>query len=108
MLIGESIFEAIDWTQDRFETTRPIAERTLFMLLAESAVKETDKGFLLVEAEDEVDKRYHKARGHAAKNRSKFRMGRKHQKHQMRMKNRLKHLDDCEAADDMLAAEDEK
>jgi hypothetical protein len=61
MRIGESIIEAIDWTQDQLKTTRPLAERTLFSLLAEKRVTETDVGFILAEdIEDDEVKRKHK------------------------------------------------
>jgi hypothetical protein len=56
MRIGVSINEAIDWTQDRLMTTRPMAERTLFSLLAEHRITETEAGFMLVEDEDENEK----------------------------------------------------
>ena len=36
MRIGISINEAIDWAQDKLITTRPLAERTLFALIAAS------------------------------------------------------------------------
>jgi hypothetical protein len=61
MRIGDSIIEAIDWTQDQLKTTRPLAERTLFSLLAEKRVTETDAGFMLAEdIEDDEVKRKHK------------------------------------------------
>jgi len=53
------IHEAIDWIQDRLLTTRPLAERTLFSLIAKRRVIETDDGYILSEAadpEDELEK----------------------------------------------------
>lgn len=97
MHIGDSINEAIDWTQDRLATTRPLAEQTLFSLLAEHAVYESSNGFVLREAKsDEVEKHHHRARGNGRKNYRKFRMQRKHDKHKLR---NLFRLDNPEIAD---------
>jgi hypothetical protein len=51
-IIGNSISEAINWTQDQLLTTRPLAERTLFFMLADHRVAQTKFGFILVEAKD--------------------------------------------------------
>jgi prophage tail gpP-like protein len=53
--IGTSISEAIDWMQDRLVTTRPLAERTLFALLAKRRITETAVGFVLIEDANEDD-----------------------------------------------------
>lgn len=45
-LIGESISDAIDWTQDTLGTTRPLAEQVLFALLLEKKVLETARGYM--------------------------------------------------------------
>lgn len=52
-LLGESIREAIDWTQDKLRSTRPIAERVLFSLLNERKAQETEAGFMLLEVDEE-------------------------------------------------------
>ena len=64
--IGVGIHEAIDWMQDRLLTTRPLAERTLFSLIAKREVIETDDGYILSEAanpEDELEKTRKRSRG---------------------------------------------
>jgi hypothetical protein len=86
MLIGGSIQEAIDWTQDRLATTRPLAESTLFSLIASKQVKETATGFVLAEAdgEDEMRKRHSAAKVKGSRgNRPRFRFhqARKHAMH---------------------------
>lgn len=53
--IGESIIDAINWTQDRLGSTRPIAEAVLFSLLTEKKAKETTVGFMLFEDDDDDD-----------------------------------------------------
>ena len=71
-LIGESIQQAIDWTQDTLQITRPQAEEVLFGLLKRQQVMESGIGFLLRESEDEEEMRRHlhhakahaRARGH--------------------------------------------
>ncbi len=57
MRIGISIQEAIDWTQDQLVTTRPLAERTLFVMLAKHRVTETETGYMLAEDADEDEPR---------------------------------------------------
>lgn len=54
-VIGESISDAIDWTQDKLRSTRPLAESVLFSLLTDKKVRETEQGFVLLEDEDEDD-----------------------------------------------------
>lgn len=87
MLIGSSILDAIDWTQDRLRTTRPLAESTLFSLIASKHVTETEAGFVLAEAdsEDEMQKRHKaaKAKGSRGTARPRFRFheARKHRQH---------------------------
>lgn len=71
--IGSSINEAIDWTQDRLSTTRPLAERTLFSLLESEIVEETDEGFVLVEAEEEAEKHHTKVKNNFTKNWQRYR-----------------------------------
>jgi hypothetical protein len=95
-LLGTTIQEAIDWTQDRLRTTRPLAERTLFSLLADKRVRETQDGFVMVEDtdEEEMRKRFNtiKARhGRGAKFRfhQSRKKGFKHVKHFMQQLRRL-------------------
>jgi hypothetical protein len=69
MNIGSSISEAIDWTQDQLHTTRPLAERTLFSLMACDAVDETEQGFVLLEDDDEeLEKHHRKVKNHFSQN----------------------------------------
>jgi hypothetical protein len=79
-LIGESIQEAIDWTQDTLATTRPLAEGTLFTLLKEHAVRETADGFVLMEKDEEETRTVRKAHNRAGqRNRRRvFRNPRRH------------------------------
>jgi hypothetical protein len=56
-VIGQSIGEAIDWTQDKLRTTRPIAETILFALLDKKLARETDLGFVLFENDDDDEER---------------------------------------------------
>ena len=51
--IGESISDAIDWTQDTLRTTRPHAERVLFEMFTDKKVTETEQGYMLLE--DDVE-----------------------------------------------------
>lgn len=118
-LIGNSIQEAIDWTQDFLRTTRPLAERTLFSMLSDKKVKETEQGFVLVEAEegeDEAKKRHHAIR-HASHGKPPRRLrfhnsrklGHKHLKHYHKQQfKRLDHLDHSDEADEMIESEDQK
>jgi hypothetical protein len=55
--IGDSISQAIDWTQDALGTTRPIAETVLFSLLADKKACETVDGYMLLEDDEEDLKR---------------------------------------------------
>lgn len=52
MIIGVSIVEAIDWSQDLLESTRPVAERALFSLLKDKLVVETEHGYEYPDDED--------------------------------------------------------
>lgn len=108
MKIGDSIQEAIDWTQDRLATTRPLAERTLFSLLVEHAVEETDDGFILIEAEDELEKHHKRVKSNITKNwkRLRFHSKRKHAKHKQRQK--LRHFDNADTAEDMLFPDEDE
>jgi hypothetical protein len=73
--IGISINEAIDWTQDRLQTTRPLAENTLFSLLHTRIVEETEDGFVLLEADDdEIKKHYNNVKSNFHKNYKRFRI----------------------------------
>jgi len=105
--IGESIADAIDWTQDFLKTTRPIAEQTLFSLMAGSAVKEEDDGFVLVEAEEEVERHFRHQKGKQFKNRVRFHQKRKTTK--QRYNSKMKHMkfDNNGAADAMMAADED-
>lgn len=75
-MIGESISEAIDWTQDRLLSTRPIAESVLFSLLADRKVVEREAGFVLLEDDDEEL--------HRRRNKVRFRFHSKRTGRQMR------------------------
>ena len=76
--IGVSISDAIDWTQDRLQTTRPLAESVLFSLLNDNKARETADGFLL--REDADDEELHR-RKHSLKHRPRFRFHRKRNQH---------------------------
>ena len=107
MRIGDSIIEAIDWTQDRLKTTRPLAERTLFSLLAEKRVTETDAGFVLAEdIEDDEVQRKHKGlanRFHRARKRG---LSVKH--FTKKVRKNMRKMDDSDAADDMIEADEDQ
>lgn len=104
MIIGSTIMEAIDWTQDRFVTTRPIAERTLFSMLSSNVIEETENGYVLLETDEETEKHYNRTKSNMTKSRLKFHAKRK-TIHQENMKRKMKHLDNCDAATDMENAE---
>lgn len=71
--IGSTISEAIDWTQDRLTTTRPLAERTLFSLLEAEFVEETEDGFVLLKEDEEPEKHLHKVKNNFTKNWQRYR-----------------------------------
>lgn len=85
-LIGGSIQQAIDWTQDTLQSTRPLAEDVLFRLLERRQVTECGVGFLLQESEDEDEmrKHLHHAKAHARP--------RGHRRSQMRINRRWKKI----------------
>jgi hypothetical protein len=57
-IIGQSISEAIDWTQDKLCTTRPMAEAVLFSMLKDKKITEDNDGFIFeAAATDEEDNR---------------------------------------------------
>ncbi len=101
--IGESIQEAIDWTQDHLTTTRPLAEQTLFSLILEHKVRETEEGFVLMEAEDEIEKHLNKIKSTMTQNRKHFRF---HSKRKNKITQQRKKLDNSSAAEDMIAADE--
>lgn len=73
-VIGGSITEAIDWTQDHLVTTRPLAEQTLFSLLHDAKVTETEQGFILQEDdEEEVRNRYATVKHQISRNFRRYR-----------------------------------
>lgn len=96
--IGDSINEAIDWTQDLLRTTRPIAETVLFSLLADKTAAETEDGYLLTEDDDEeIKKRGARLNQH----RPRFRFG--HKRSNSMIKKMPQHTHGYDAAvDDML------
>jgi hypothetical protein len=110
--IGISISEAIDWTQDRLATTRPLAEQTLFSLLAATAVEEGEDGFTLMEAEEEeILKKHHSGVTNKFSHnwrRYRFHENRKHAKINNSLKDRkntskaLDQPDDPDLADAMI------
>lgn len=58
LFLGASINEAIDWTQDELATTRPLAERVLFSMIADKKVFLNQHGYMLMEEDvDELRKR---------------------------------------------------
>jgi hypothetical protein len=96
--IGDSINEAIDWTQDLLRTTRPIAESVLFSLLADKTAAETEDGYLLTEDDDEeIKKRGARLNQH----RPRFRFGRKRSNSMIKKMPQHTHGYDA-AVDDML------
>ncbi len=104
MIIGISINEAIDWTQDRLKTTRPLAERTLFSLLSDKTIVETDDGYMLSEeAAEEVENRHNSTK----RNSSKIKVGKiAKQRYSSRMKHMKHiHMENCSAAEGMMAAD---
>jgi hypothetical protein len=111
-IIGISINEAIDWTQDLFLTTRPIAEKTLFSLLKDRSVKETEEGYVLVEEEgEEPEKHFANIKNNMSKNwsrrtRVKFHTKRKGIHIQNMEKKELRkkgmHLDESDEAEGMM------
>ena len=106
-IIGTDIIEAIDWTQDKFRTTRPIAEKTLFSLLNDRTVKETEEGFVLTEDETEAEKHFTNQKNNMAKNwsrRSKIKFHRKRKSiHMQNLKKKMSmKMDNTDSADDML------
>jgi hypothetical protein len=103
-LIGGSIQEAIDWTQDHLLTTRPLAERTLFSMLTDKKVRETADGFMLIEADGEEDMRKrHKAMRHGRGPSRPFRSKSRKMNPKKQYKRRLDYSD---AAEDMIDAAD--
>ena len=109
-IIGYDIVEAIDWTQDLFNTTRPLAERTLFSLLQARAVVETEEGYTLLEDEEEAQRHYSKVNNNMTKNwrrpRVKFHTKRKAIHTQNMKVKKLRHLDGSDAATDMENADE--
>jgi hypothetical protein len=115
--IGDSVREAIDWTQDALGagSTRPEAEAVLFQLLAEKLIRETDDGFVLLEhfaedsnTDDDASDRF-RARRRLTHARFRFHHMRHviHQENQRRRRaHHMRTLQQNDAADDMLAAED--
>ncbi len=105
--LGESITDAIDWTQDFLKTTRPLAEQTLFSLMAENAVEEEADGYVLIEAEEEIEKHFKHQQNKRHRNRFRFHQKRKTTK--QRYNSKMKHMkfDNSGAADAMLAAEED-
>lgn len=97
-LIGGSIQEAIDWTQDHLRTTRPLAESTLFSMLAAKSVTLTEAGFVLLEEEDNDMDDHFKKHVHQVRFHYNARRGRIH-----RMANR-NHMQ-SDAAENMMAVD---
>jgi hypothetical protein len=106
MIIGDSIQNAIDWTQDELRTTRPLAESTLFTMLETALVTETEQGYMLHEEDEEERTRtMRKIHTKATAPQNKNHMARRHfKKHSTRMQH-MKHLDNSTAAEDMIAKE---
>lgn len=96
--IGESINDAIDWTQDKLETTRPLAEQTLFAMITDGMVTETSHGFILFEGEDD-DKKMKKTLSHI-KAHTRPRSRSHHHPH---MHKRMKHIKRMQKFRDMLS-----
>lgn len=110
--IGMTRREAIDWTQDTLRTTRPVAEATLSALLEDNAALETEQGVLLLEDDDEVQRRARNAVHHVART-TKFRFHRRrgllHERHKaMQRKKALHTLQWTDSAEAMLDGDGEE
>jgi len=125
--IGDSINEAIDWTQDRLVTTRPLAERTLFAMLSDKKAHETEQGYMILEdSDDELQKRHRNLKQgggvlHGQNGGYRFHHLRRHAKkhyratesqmflqklHHMQKMKGIKHMDYPDAASGMLETDD--
>lgn len=92
-LIGGSISDAIDWAQDLLATTRPLAEKTLFALLADAKVYENEDGFMLLEDDEEEVRRQHDTVKHNfAKNWQRYRFHVKRRRSKMYVKKQRHHV----------------
>jgi hypothetical protein len=104
-VLGGSIVEAIDWVQDKLATTRPLAERTLFSLITGNKVQETEQGFMLFEADDEV-RNHHTQVNRAARPHGKRGRGRKRarQRRSSKMQHMKKQTDSVEVVSEEAKA----
>jgi hypothetical protein len=73
MIIGDSIIDAIDWSQDQLRCTRPEAEQALFALMEQQTIIEAEDGFGYPDDEDR-DKVIKKLRNAKSQIGTKFRM----------------------------------
>lgn len=57
-LIGVDIREAVNWTQDKLKTTRPLAEAVVSSMIADRVAIIGDSGIILFEDDEEIDIRF--------------------------------------------------
>jgi hypothetical protein len=110
-IIGNTIQEAIDWTQDLCETTRPMAEYTLFSLLSSKLITETEEGYTLLEDEEEALKHFTNTKNHFSKNWNKTRKFHHTRKaiHEQNLKKKGRlHLDSVDTEDPTDSSESKK
>jgi hypothetical protein len=127
VIIGGSIVEAIDWSQDQLRCTRPEAERALFSLMEQNLIVEAEDGFGYPDDEDQdkLLKKLHNAKGsagvqlrihagHGPLRRSMLHQTTAHgehahlkHEHARRERRRRQRLGQSDAAEGMLAANDE-
>lgn len=106
-ILGGSIVEAIDWVQDKLATTRPLAESTVFSLIAKKKIKETEQGFTLLEAEDEVYNQHNNQVSRGARphgKRARVSRKRTRQRRSSKMKHMVKQTDTVEVMSDEAQA----
>jgi hypothetical protein len=121
MIIGVSIIDAIDWSQDLLEGTRPEAERALFSLMKDKLVVETERGFEYPDDEDR-EKVLHNITKAKRTGLTSFKVGLRHagrqyskranihaqklaQKRRYDTERRVKGDDQSDEADDMIDAD---
>lgn len=118
LIIGVSIIEAIDWSQDLLASTRPEAERALFSLMRDKLVIETQDGFEYPDDEDR-DKVIHNITHAKRKGLTAFRSGLRNAGRQYNKRAQIhahklaakkvhdakQHQDQSDEADDMLDAD---
>ncbi len=119
MIIGSSIVEAINWSQDRLRCSRPDAERALFALLEQAVIVEAEDGFGYAD-EDEAEVKSKHGKYTTKPGHGPMRMALwskmltnatvhralQAERHERRRRQHLsKKLDSSDAAEDMMAAD---